>query len=126
MGGLDYLLFNGIGGIPYATFGMVGLVIGVFVYATVSDVVTEATDEIQNTANSMQYNNTLQNISSSVSSGVSSIGENISSVFSIEKKEGGIKKKHIHQNEPGENYKVKMGGSKKIKHRAHNRKTLRK
>ena len=124
MGGLDYLLFNGIGGIPYATFGMVGLVIGVFVYATVSDVVTEATEEIQNTTDSMQYNDTVQNISASVSS----IGENISTMFSSEKKEGGIKKKHIHkyQNEPGEKYKVKMGGSKKIKHRTHNRRTLRK
>ena len=38
---LNYALYNGVGGIPYATFGLVAAVIGVLVYATVTDEIEE-------------------------------------------------------------------------------------
>lgn len=43
---LNYALYNGVGGIPYATFGLVAAVIGVLVYATVTDEIEELKEEL--------------------------------------------------------------------------------
>ena len=51
---LNYALYNGIGGIPYATFGMVGIVIATLAYATFSDAASELANTVENTVNSVQ------------------------------------------------------------------------
>jgi hypothetical protein len=43
---LNYALYNGVAGIPYATFGLVAAVIGVLVYATVTDEMEEIKEEL--------------------------------------------------------------------------------
>jgi type IV secretory pathway VirB10-like protein len=43
---LNYALYNGVGGVPYATFGLVAAVIGVLVYATVTDEIEELKEEL--------------------------------------------------------------------------------
>jgi hypothetical protein len=43
---LNYALYNGVGGIPYATFGLIAAITGVLVYATATDVGTEVSKEI--------------------------------------------------------------------------------
>ena len=118
---LDYLLFNGIGGIPYATFGMVGLVFGVLVYATINDVVVETSEDIKSSMDSIQYSNTVQSLTRSISD----IGASISSTVRGEEEQEGAGKNMA--NEPGEQYK--MGGKRSTKRhsrRSKLRKTKRK
>ena len=105
MNSLDYLLFNGIGGIPYATFGMVGLVIGVFTYATVADFMTDSETEVPKVQPEIQ-------VAESISSNpLSTATEKVSSFLGFESE----KSSSLNAEEPGEQYKL-LGGrrSKKL------------
>lgn len=63
---LNYALYNGVGGIPFVTFGMVGIVIGVLAYATFSDAAAEAVETIEDTASAVQSSDMFKNAAGSV------------------------------------------------------------
>jgi len=101
MNSLDYLLFNGIGGVPYATFGMVGLVIGVFTYATFIDFVNAEPEPKAEPEPTNILSNATQKVSSLLGFGTENPSASPSpSLFSA--------------NEPGEKYKM-MGGRRSKK-----------
>ena len=99
MNSLDYLLFNGIGGIPYATFGMVGLVVGVFTYATIVDFVN-AEPEIQESQPTNPF---------------SAATLKVSSLLGFQEEKPPSSPSLFSASEPGEQYKI-MGGRRSKKH----------
>jgi hypothetical protein len=109
MNSLDYVLFNGIGGIPYATFGMVGLVVGVFTYTTFVDFMKDSETEVPQVQPEVQ-------VAEAVSSNpLSAATEKVSSLLGFESE----KPSSPNAEEPGEQYKL-LGGrrSKKLSRRS--------
>jgi len=61
---LNYALYNGVGGVPYATFGMVGIVIAVLSYATFSEAASEFTTAVGDKIKSFEIGNLFKGLSS--------------------------------------------------------------
>ena len=99
----DYVLFNGIGGVPYATFGMVGLVVGVFTYATIVDFVVDSEPILEKTEVTAE-------------NPISMATEKVSSLLGLESENPKPSPSLLSANEPGEQYKI-MGGKKTKRHK---------
>ena len=61
---LNYALYTGVGGVPYATFGMVGIVIAVLSYATFSEAAGEFTTAVGDKIKSFEIGNLFKGLSS--------------------------------------------------------------